>query len=125
MKYFHGYTVVLSVFVCRFCGIGMYYSIGLFIFDIQRSFGVSTGMAALFPSIIGGVSLFAVMVLGPIQDRLTKRNIGIWSTFAVGAALLAVGAIGASFSKDFLLGGCREEWREIFQSTSTSTSTKI
>jgi len=101
MKYYHGYSIVASVFVNRFCGIGMYYSIGLFISNIQLSFGVGTGLAALFPSIVGGVSLLAVMVLGPVQDYLTKKHLGIRSTFAIGAVLLGIGAVGASYTNEF------------------------
>lgn len=101
MKYYHGYTIVASVFINRFVGLGTFYSLGLYISDIQRSFHVGTGLAALYPSIIGGISFLAVMFSGPAQDALVKRKLGIQPTFALGGLLLGGGGIGSSYATNY------------------------
>lgn len=101
MVYYHGYNVVAASFVHRFTGMGILYSLALYLTPLQVSFGIGTGKVATLPAVVRCCLNAAVLLAAYIHDELTRRNISIRSAFVIGGALVGVGTISSSFSNNF------------------------
>lgn len=106
---YHGYAVMVSTFIFRFVGIGIYYSGGLFITPFIITFEVDTATAASYVSIYASLSLASPLLCGYIQDCLNKKGYSIRLVFVFGSVMEFLGIMGMSISKSFgtvLLSSC-------------------
>jgi len=101
-KVYHGYAVLISTFILRFTGLGIYFIIGAhFVIPLSVSFGTSVGITAFFPSVYSSVALLIVVFSGYVQDQLKLRGHTVRPVFIVGSLCVGVGSLGGSYSRTF------------------------
>eukprot|EP00521_Asterionellopsis_glacialis_P001942 CAMPEP_0195256580 /NCGR_PEP_ID=MMETSP0706-20130129/6317_1 /TAXON_ID=33640 /ORGANISM="Asterionellopsis glacialis, Strain CCMP134" /LENGTH=227 /DNA_ID=CAMNT_0040309643 /DNA_START=113 /DNA_END=793 /DNA_ORIENTATION=+ len=102
-KVYQGYIVLVATFICRFVGMGLYYSGGLFIIPVSVTFGVGNALAALNVAIYSSVSFIASLLSGYLQDKLVAQGFSVRPIFGLGAILVFVATFAASLCDSFAL----------------------